>query len=241
MARPNLVDPDSAVGQRPDHDTNEHRPRNPEYFVAVGTCTHRGCSPGNAFDAGDQAPGADWPWGFLCPCHGATSDFAGCVFKGMPAPTHLGISPHTYLPDSRLITDTDQSGQSRSKGRIMKIAVTSQNRKTITEHAGKCRRFWIYEIEKGLVVGKSLVGVSMHEVLHANHQKLADPLAGINVLIAGGMGPGLFDRLMQGGILPVITLEEDPDAAVAALLANNLDRLPVRRSRRCREQQHALG
>jgi len=79
----------------------------------------------------------------------------------------------------------------------------------------------------------------MHEVLHANRQKLAEPLAGINVLIAGGMGPGLFDRLMQGGILPVITLEEDPDAAVAALLANNLDRLPVRRSHRCHERQHA--
>jgi hypothetical protein len=29
----------------------------------------------------------------------------------------------------------------------MKIAVTSQNRKTITSHAGKCRKFWVYEVE----------------------------------------------------------------------------------------------
>ncbi len=29
----------------------------------------------------------------------------------------------------------------------MKIAVTSQNRKTITDHAGKCRKFWLFDID----------------------------------------------------------------------------------------------
>ena len=33
----------------------------------------------------------------------------------------------------------------------MQIAVTSQNRKTVTEHAGKCRKFWIYDIKTGRV------------------------------------------------------------------------------------------
>ena len=102
----------------------------------------------------------------------------------------------------------------------MQIAVTSQNRKTITEHAGKCRKFWIYDIDKGVVVGKRLVEVSMEQTLHASHQQLAEPLAGINVVITGSMGPSLYDRLMQSGILPVITMDEDPDAAVAALLSN---------------------
>jgi hypothetical protein len=37
---------------------------------------------------------------------------------------------------------------------FMKIAVTSQNRKTITEHAGKCRKFWIYNIQNQQVIGK---------------------------------------------------------------------------------------
>lgn len=107
----NLVDPDSAVAQQPDHATNEHRSRKPEYFAAVGTCTHLGCSPGNAFDAGDQALGADWPGDVLCPCHGATFEFAGRVFKDKPAPTNLGMPPHTCLTDSRLIIGSDQSGQ----------------------------------------------------------------------------------------------------------------------------------
>jgi predicted Fe-Mo cluster-binding NifX family protein len=29
----------------------------------------------------------------------------------------------------------------------MKIAVTSQNRREITEHAGRCRRFWVFDVE----------------------------------------------------------------------------------------------
>ncbi|WP_374683447.1 NifB/NifX family molybdenum-iron cluster-binding protein [Accumulibacter sp.] len=124
------------------------------------------------------------------------------------------------------------------KGQIMKIAVTSQNRKTITEHAGKCRKFWIYDVEKGVVSGKRLVEVSIEQSLHASHHQLAEPLAGINTLITGGMGPGLFERLMQSGILPVVTMEEDPDAAVSAMLGNRLERLPVPRGGHCHERGH---
>jgi predicted Fe-Mo cluster-binding NifX family protein len=38
----------------------------------------------------------------------------------------------------------------------MKIAVTSQNRKTITSHAGKCRKFWVYEVEDNVACGKNI-------------------------------------------------------------------------------------
>ena len=120
----------------------------------------------------------------------------------------------------------------------MKIAVTSQNRKTITEHAGKCRKFWIYEVEKGVLAGKRLVELAIEQSLHASHHQLAEPLAGINTLITGGMGPGLFERLMQSGILPVVTMEEDPDAAVSAMLGNRLERLPVTRGGHCHERGH---
>ncbi|MEF8724889.1 MAG: NifB/NifX family molybdenum-iron cluster-binding protein [Candidatus Accumulibacter delftensis] len=119
----------------------------------------------------------------------------------------------------------------------MQIAVTSQNRKTITEHAGKCRKFWIYEVEKGVLTGKRLVEVSIEQSLHASAAQLAEPLAGTNTLITRGMGPGLYERLMQSGILPVITMEEDPDAAVSAMLSNRLPRLPVPRRHYC----HAHG
>jgi predicted Fe-Mo cluster-binding NifX family protein len=76
----------------------------------------------------------------------------------------------------------------------MQIAVTSQNRKTITEHAGKCRKFWIYDLEKGVVTGKRLVEVSMEQSLHASSGLLAEPLAEINILRQPDLCPMTFAR-----------------------------------------------
>ena len=107
-AEPMLADPASEVPQQPDYATNKTRSRRPELLVAVGICTHLGCSPSPAFTPGDPALGADWPGGFLCPCHGSTFDFAGRVFKNKPAPTNLEVPPHQFLSDSRLIIGSDE-------------------------------------------------------------------------------------------------------------------------------------
>ena len=109
-AEPDLADPASSVLQQPDYAANEQRSQKPEYFVAIGICTHLGCSPSKAFNVGDPALGKDWPGGCLCPCHGSTFDFAGRVFKNKPAPTNLEIPPHTYLTESRLIIGSDKNG-----------------------------------------------------------------------------------------------------------------------------------
>lgn len=109
-AEPDLADPSSAeLSQQPDYARNTHRSIKPEYLVAVGICTHLGCSPSSAFDAGNPALGADWPGGFLCPCHGSTFDFAGRVFKNKPAPTNLEVPPHKYLSEGRLIIGSDSA------------------------------------------------------------------------------------------------------------------------------------
>lgn len=42
----------------------------------------------------------------------------------------------------------------------MKIAVTSQNLSTISGHAGRCRKFWIYEVEGKRVARKDLHAAS---------------------------------------------------------------------------------
>lgn len=108
-AEPMLADPASEKPQQPTYATNPTRSRQPELLVAVGICTHLGCSPSPAFTPGDGALGADWPGGFLCPCHGSTFDFAGRVFKNKPAPTNLEIPPHQYLTDTRLIIGSDET------------------------------------------------------------------------------------------------------------------------------------
>ena len=93
--RDRLRDPDSEKNQQPEYAKNEFRSIKQEILVAVGICTHLGCIPlykpdGNA----DEAEGL-----YFCPCHGSKFDFAGRVYKGVPAPINLLIPPHQYLND----------------------------------------------------------------------------------------------------------------------------------------------
>jgi ubiquinol-cytochrome c reductase iron-sulfur subunit len=88
---------------------NEGRSIKPEFFVAVGICTHLGCSPSDKFQPGPQPSlPDDWKGGFLCPCHGSTFDLAGRVFKNKPAPDNLEVPPHMYLSDSKLLIGEDK-------------------------------------------------------------------------------------------------------------------------------------
>lgn len=99
-----LADPLSARDQQPPDARNGTRSIKPDIFVAVGICTHLGCSP-NAVPAGTSNPSlpADWPGGFFCPCHGSTFDGAGRVFKNKPAPSNLEVPPYRFASATRLV------------------------------------------------------------------------------------------------------------------------------------------
>ena len=106
-----LADPKSDRKQYPTpaYAKNEYRSIKPEFFVAVGICSHLGCSPSDKFTPGAQPSlPDDWAGGFFCPCHGSTFDFAGRVFKNKPAPDNLEVPPHMYLSDSTLVIGEDK-------------------------------------------------------------------------------------------------------------------------------------
>lgn len=105
-----LADPKSEVKQQPDYAKNATRSIKPNFLIAVGICTHLGCSPTFRKEAGAPDLGSDWPGGFFCPCHGSKFDLAGRVFKGVPAPINLEIPPHKYLSDSRILVGEDSKG-----------------------------------------------------------------------------------------------------------------------------------
>ncbi|HEY8027710.1 MAG TPA: ubiquinol-cytochrome c reductase iron-sulfur subunit [Burkholderiaceae bacterium] len=93
---------------------NQHRSReeHKEILVAVGICTHLGCSPGKKFESGPQPSlPDDWQGGFLCPCHGSTFDLAARVYKNKPAPDNLDIPPHMYLSDTKILIGKDEKGE----------------------------------------------------------------------------------------------------------------------------------
>lgn len=100
----------------------------------------------------------------------------------------------------------------------MKIAVTSQNFKTITGHAGKTRRFVIFsmdlkgkpEISEKLDLPKAM---SMHEFNGTDH-----PLDVVDVLITGGCGDGFKRKMATRGVEVITTSETSIREAVESYL-----------------------
>ena len=100
--------------EMPDYCKNQARSRveHKDILVAVGICSHLGCSPSKKFEAGAQASlPDDWCGGFLCPCHGSTFDLAGRVYKNKPAPQNLDVPRHMYLSDTKILIGKDEKGE----------------------------------------------------------------------------------------------------------------------------------
>jgi ubiquinol-cytochrome c reductase iron-sulfur subunit len=97
-----LRDPLSNESDQPASSKNPARSLKPEIFVAVGLCTHLGCSPTFRPEVAPVDLGDKWKGGFFCPCHGSWFDLAGRVYRGVPAPTNLEIPPYRYITDTRI-------------------------------------------------------------------------------------------------------------------------------------------
>jgi len=102
-----LRDPQSQEPQQLESSTNDYRSLRPEIFVAVGICTHLGCSPSFLQGGfGEKVEGTDD--GFYCPCHGSKFDMAGRVFQSVPAPLNLEIPPYTLLDETTILVGEEQ-------------------------------------------------------------------------------------------------------------------------------------
>ena len=89
-----LSDPDSESSLQPSYCKNKNRSIKPEIFVAIGLCTHLGCTPAQSENKKE---------GFLCACHGSRFDIAGRVVSGSPAPKNLIVPPHRYDEDGKTL------------------------------------------------------------------------------------------------------------------------------------------
>ena len=103
-----LLDPKCEAPQQPDYCKNATRSIKPEILVAVGICTHLGCSPTHRPDIAPADLGPKWVGGFYCPCHGSKFDLSARVYNGVPAPKNLEIPPHKYLSDTVLLIGEDK-------------------------------------------------------------------------------------------------------------------------------------
>lgn len=111
----------------------------------------------------------------------------------------------------------------------MKIAVASQNRRTISGHAGKVSRFYIYTINDKTkdIVDRELLSLSKEDILHnrfheSNNPWAPHPIFDVDLVITGGAGPGFINRLAIQSTEVIITSENDPDAAIRMFFSGSL-------------------
>ncbi|MEW6646485.1 MAG: NifB/NifX family molybdenum-iron cluster-binding protein [Pseudomonadota bacterium] len=108
----------------------------------------------------------------------------------------------------------------------MRIAVTSQNFRTITGHAGKTRRFLVFEAEAGSLPHEvERLDLPKEMSFHEFHGEGAHPVDGVDAVITSSCGAGFARRLARRGIRVAVTTLEDPLAAVQAYVEGSL--LPV--------------
>jgi ubiquinol-cytochrome c reductase iron-sulfur subunit len=91
-----LADPESKQSLQAPACRNWHRSLRADVFVAIGLCTHEGCTPALRGDTG-----------FLCPCHASRFDLAGRVFKAGPAATNLVIPAYRFEGPNQLLVGLD--------------------------------------------------------------------------------------------------------------------------------------
>ncbi|MGQ9367607.1 NifB/NifX family molybdenum-iron cluster-binding protein [Azospirillum sp. A39] len=109
----------------------------------------------------------------------------------------------------------------------MRFAVASQNFRTVTPHAGKTRRFLLFDAGPGQApeeAGRLDLpdGMAIHDVAGGAH-----PLYAVDVVIAGSAGPGFVARMREHGVVTVATAEADPRTAITAYLDGTIVAAPA--------------
>ncbi len=105
----------------------------------------------------------------------------------------------------------------------MRIAVGSQNFRTITPHGGKTRRFLIYEAEPGAEpVEVDRLDLPRELSFHEFHGDGPHPVDPARLMIVGSAGERFVERMARRGITVVTTVEEDPAQAIRDYFAGRL-------------------
>jgi predicted Fe-Mo cluster-binding NifX family protein len=105
----------------------------------------------------------------------------------------------------------------------MKIGVSSQNFKTITGHAGKGRRFIVYDVAgDGTVTEEDRLDLPKTMSIHETLESSPHPLDELDVLITGSAGDGFLRKMHDRGVEVVMTSASDPLLAVMSFAAGEV-------------------
>lgn len=119
----------------------------------------------------------------------------------------------------------------------MKIAVVTDDGKTVSRHFGRARAYAVVTVEDGAIVSRELRDKAAphwqaerpHDdddgtrdahgtgpVAREKHLAMLSGIRDCAAMIAGGMGRGAYDQARVAGIRPVVTSIRDVDEAAIA-------------------------
>lgn len=123
----------------------------------------------------------------------------------------------------------------------MKIAVITDDGKTISRHFGRAPYYMVVMVEDGKIAGHELREKMGHQhfagehheehhheqhgldqASHDKHSQMAGPISDCQVVICGGMGMGAYESMKLLNIRPFVTDYHDIDEAVQAFISGKL-------------------
>lgn len=127
----------------------------------------------------------------------------------------------------------------------MKIAVVTDDSKTISAHFGRAQYYAVFTIVENQITERELRSKANHShffreghghshggehgtdpAAHRRHEAMFETISDCQVLIARGMGTGAYQGLRTGGIRPIVTDVETIEEAVSAYLSASLEDHP---------------
>lgn len=119
----------------------------------------------------------------------------------------------------------------------MKIAIITDDGKSISQHFGRATHYMVLTIEEGKIINRELrekmghnqfSGESheehhgenhgMDEAHHDKHAQMAGSIADCEAVICGGMGMGAYQSMLRLNIKPVVTDLQNIDAIAQAYM-----------------------
>ncbi len=126
----------------------------------------------------------------------------------------------------------------------MKIAIVTDDEKTISQHFGRARYYLVVTVENGTVLGQERRDKAGHHTFaphepmehHSSHgfdpasqnrhTQMIATIQDCQILLAGGMGMGAQHSLAAAGIRPILTDMRNIQEAVQAFMEGRLAERP---------------
>jgi len=124
----------------------------------------------------------------------------------------------------------------------MRIGFSSQNFKTITGHAGRTRRFLVYDLgPDGMAIEAERLDLPLEMSMHEFHGTGAHPLDALDVLVTKECGAGFLNRMGERGVVVVTSPEDTDPASVLRGIAEGRIDVSQPATRPCSGDHHGQG